>query len=163
MFGSLASIRTCSGASRFERIVFGPPRRDDQRDRRLAGIEPGRGCAVVRQIAHQVKVGRGIESACEIPGEIGAVVIDDDDLHIVHVERERIAEEQDEQQRQRKGHVQAPVVPDDVVELLPGHGLYVSKIHDHCCPSGLLVPSSSAVPSSKVTGVRLQVTGRGHR
>ena len=76
----------------------------------------------------QVKVGRGVEASCEIPGELRAVLVDDDDFHVVHIERERIAEEQDEQQRQRKGHVQAPVVPDDVVELLPGHGLYVSGI-----------------------------------
>ncbi len=76
----------------------------------------------------QVKVGRGVEATCEVPGELRAVLVDDDDLHVVHVERQGVAEEQDEQQRQREGHVQAPVVPDDVVELLPGHGLHVPYV-----------------------------------
>ena len=80
-------------------------------------LRDGRG---VGEVGGDPEVGGGAEAADEVAAQVRLVLIDDDRLDVLHVEAERVAEQQDEEQRDREGQVEAPEVPDQVVDLLAG-------------------------------------------
>ena len=69
------------------------------------------------------------EAADEIPAQVRPVLVHNGCLDVFHVEAERIAEEQDEEQRNGKSQVEASEVPEQVVDLLDGDRLDISRIH----------------------------------
>ena len=75
------------------------------------------------------EVGRSAETADEVAAEVRPLGVDDDRLDMLHVEAERIAEQEDEEERYRKGQVKAPEVPDQVEHLLAGDRPDIPEIH----------------------------------
>ena len=54
--------------------------------------------------------------ADEIAAEVGFVLIHHHGRDVVHVEAQRIAEQQDEQQRDREGQIKAAYIPDQMIK-----------------------------------------------
>ena len=83
---------------------------------------------VVGQVGDYGKIRRGIELAHEIAAEVGLVMIHDDRLDVVHIKAQGIAEQQDQQQRNRKGQIEAAGIPDQMIEFLACNRQYSSEV-----------------------------------
>ena len=112
--------------------VGGPAGGDDHGQRRPAVIERLRDGPGVGELGGDPEIGGGAEAADEVAAQVRLVLIDDDRLDVFHVEAERVAEQQDEEQRDREGQIEAPEVPKQVVDLLAGDRLDIADLH--ACP-----------------------------
>ncbi len=109
--------------------VGGPAGGDNHGQRRPAVVErlcdgPG-----VGEPGRNPEVGGGAEAADEVAAHVRLFLIDDDRLDVFHVEAERIAEQEDEEQRDGECKIKASEVPKQVVDLLAGDRLDISRIH----------------------------------
>ena len=63
---------------------------------------------------HDVEIDRGTQPADEIAAFRGPVVIDHRRGDVIHIQAQSVAEEQDQQQRDDEGQIEAAEVPDEV-------------------------------------------------
>jgi len=76
-----------------------------------------------------MKIGRGVEFADEIPAEVAVVVINEDGFHIIHIQAQRVTEQNNEDKRNGKSQIKAAVITDQVIKFLADDGLESDELH----------------------------------
>ena len=102
--------------------IGAPAGRDDDAEDDPVVVEQVREHGGGGRMGDDVEIDRGIQPADEIAAFRGPVVVDHRGGDVLHVQAERIAEKQDQEQRNDEGQVEAAEVPDEVVVLLAGDG-----------------------------------------
>ena len=117
-FGSLPSRRIWMTASRSALRSAVQPAGMIDGHRRPAVIERLRDGCGIGEVGGDPEIGRGAQTADEVAAQVRLLVVHDDRFDVFHIEAEGIAEQEDEEQRDGKGEVEAPEVPDQMIDLL---------------------------------------------
>jgi hypothetical protein len=83
----------------------------------------------VWKIALDMEIRRSVEFINEQTAECGLIVVDDYDLHIFHIETERIAKKKNENNGKQKSKIQASKVPENVIKFFAGNCLNLFDAH----------------------------------
>ena len=95
----------------------------------------------IREVINDVKIGRGIQLPNEVPTQLGFIMIHDHCFDIIHIQAQGIAEHENQDHWDKKGQVQTPEVPDQVVELFAGNGFDIYQFQ-------LFLPDINSIKTS---------------
>lgn len=83
----------------------------------------------IGEVGGDPEVGRSIQASNEVAARVGLFEIHDRRLDILHIEAQSVAEKQDKEQWDGEGKVEAPEVPDQMIDLLAGDRPDIPEIH----------------------------------
>src|SRR5208337_1543523 len=119
---------------------------DHQPEQYGAAVDAGLDRFVVGPVGDDRKVLRAAETVDEIAALLGVVHIVDRRRNAVHVQRQRIAEQDQQQHRERQRHGQAQGVTDDVPPLFVKDGNESTEAH-------LLAASCASIAVMKTSSI----------
>src|ERR1039457_3571070 len=115
---------------------------DAQKDRALVDVLFNIGIAIRESLDLKKS---GAAEALDEGAAVGAVVaVEDQRRNEVHVQLERVAEQQHLKQRQEQRHDEAAGVAQDMAELLLEHGMSASEAHGFFCSSASISPTKTS-------------------
>ena len=122
---------------------------DDQRHQGLARIDRLVHVALVVDAADQREVGRAGETGDQLAAFGRAALVPHDERHVVDIQGQRVAEQQQHQDRDCQRHAQAPRIAKHVQELLAGDGRHASGVHRRTSSWGCSARSWASIRETK--------------
>ena len=106
---------------------------------------------VVVDVSPQREIARTGEAADQVAARRRAALVPDDQRHVVHVERQRVAEQHQHQHRDGDGHRQAPRIAQDVQEFLAGDGPDAAQVHRCTSSCGCSARSRASISDTNTS------------
>jgi hypothetical protein len=103
--------------------------RDHERDERTAGVDRPLDLAVAAHVLDDREVPGALEPADELAALVRSALVPDDRGDVVHVKRQRVAEQDQEQHGDGDRHAEAARIAQDVDGLLAGDGPDTKRLH----------------------------------